>query len=115
MKKVLFSLVALTVATSASAALSPYNQRLVEIQGILEAPGLEELILDPKATSSSGLVDAVGFVRETKKGAQYKVVSGTCTLDVVVEYLPPANPVIVGPQEFKVVLGEKLNCRRLRP
>jgi hypothetical protein len=115
MKKILFSLVALTMGTSAMAALSPYYQRLAEVKGILEAADLEAIVSDAKVTASSKVVDGVEFVAGLRNGVSYKVVTGKCTLDVNVEYLPPPAKPWAGPQEFKVNLDKQLNCRRLRP
>lgn len=113
MKNVLFSLVALTVGTSALASLSPYNQRLTEVKAILDQD-LEAIIGDAKYTASSKVVDGIMFVAALRNGMSYKVLSGKCSLDVDLEYLPPPDKNWAGPQQFKVNVGKQLNCRRPR-
>lgn len=115
MKHVLLTLVALTVGTGAMAALSPYHQRLTEVKAILDDAALEAIVSDPRVTPSSKVVDGVEFVAEAKNGMSYKVLTGKCSLDVNLEYLPPPAKNWAGPQEFKVNLGKQLNCRRVRP
>jgi hypothetical protein len=90
------SLISLTFALPALAALPPQWQRQKELLAIIE---------------DSAVTDAFGFdgieAIEWVEPDHYQVRGGACTLDITIEDLPDTQGEgWAGPRQFRIVLGE---------
>jgi len=98
MKKLLLLLTLMYTGTSL-ALLPPYYQSAKEITAMLNDPKIAEKITSGRLIRS---------IEKTKSG--YKIVAGTCTLQVTVKYLPQPQG-FVGPAIFEFEAGE-LVCKK---
>ncbi len=93
----------LFVATAAWALLPPYYESSKEIKAILEDPTVIEKITSGRVIKS---------IVKTHNG--YLITAGPkgeCTLNVNIQYLPPATRGYAGPAQYDIV-SEKLECKK---
>ncbi len=84
---------------SAFALLPPYYQSSKEISTLLN---------DAKVTEAFGSGRNIDSITKTQAG--YSIQSGSCRLDVKMNYLPMKQG-MVGPANFEIQTGE-LNCKQ---
>lgn len=83
----------------AHAVLSPYWQRVTEMQAIAGDPGVADKL------EAKGPIEAI----EASGPDAYVVSAGGCTLAVTIVDAPPAGEPMPGPRHFKVEVGA-LSC-----
>ena len=93
MRNLLIVIVLLNTGAS-FAALPPFYQSVREIEAIVTAPELG------KKLEAGGSISSI-----SKNGTSYMVVAGDCAVNVGIKSMP-ADPKLIGPKKFKVVIGE---------
>jgi hypothetical protein len=83
------------VASPAHAVLSPYWQRVTEMQAIAGDQGVADKL------EAKGPIEAIEAVGPDA----YVVRAGGCTLAVAIVDAPPKGQPMPGPRHFKVVVG----------
>ena len=96
LKRIFFAgAVALASGSHASAALAPNNQRVAELQAILD----DSAVVDALKVQP---IDRVEFI----KADLYRVTAGVCHVDVAIVDMPVEEG-LVGPRQFKIEIVDR--------